>query len=119
MTILAFLQKIFPSAQFSYLSTDGSFEANGLELNTEPLSVEILARGEPTLARSDNRGSLYIVTDGTYTSYFRICTAYPDSGYAEYATGQRVIRNDSEEYEDFMRWATSSLTCLTRKYNEN
>jgi len=117
MSVKEFIKKVFPLASFSYLTDDGNFEANGLEANTVPKGVTVLASGSVKVYRKGDYQTHYIVTDGIYTSTFRICAAYPDSGYAEFATsrGSGVVRNDSIEYADFMENTLRSLSSLCNK----
>lgn len=101
----ALLQKLFPIEGIT-IAQHGK-EVNGLPENTEPQNCEILGKGsEKMLSFPNDRRDYYLVKCGDELAFFRICTAAPGSGYAEFVVLHRVVNevespqraNDLKDY---------------------
>lgn len=84
---------LFPQGTISY-QTEKSFEINGLKKNTQPKNCEIIKMVSEPLSNGDRRDYYLVLTKSEYV-FFRICTAYPNSGYDEFAVGHGAVDRDS------------------------
>lgn len=99
MTLAATLTQLFPDSIAGYVtstSPEASFEVNGLSAGVEPAMGEILARGHHTSRPGDDRREQFVVRTPEFLLSFRICTAGPGSGYAEFATGSAYAVDGQE-----------------------
>lgn len=105
----AIIGMIFPTGE---VRSDG-YEVNGLAKNTNPVNCVILKQGRSRFEKKERR-EWFVVEVDTFVIMFRICAAYPDSGYDEYvAVHGFASKEDIEEVENihdfFTRQTSDSL----------
>lgn len=89
------IQKMFPNGT---LNGRGGTEVNGLTKGTVPVGT-ILLSGQERFERKNRREFYAVELDG-YVAYLRVCEAYPDSGYDEFAVIHQVVsKEDSDEVQ--------------------
>lgn len=86
------IQKMFPTGTLN--GRDGT-EVNGLTKGTVPDGT-ILKNGQDKF-HNKGRCELYAVELDGYIAYLRVCEAYPDSGYDEFAVVHRIVKAEETD----------------------
>jgi len=115
MTIQDTLLRIFPQPTATVNGRGGS-EVNGLPRNTVPQNCDIVLSGLHT-SRITNRQEHYLVRIDNQLIFLRVCSAYPDSGYDEYAV-IRDVADTPEKQAELLDYARRSIKAICGQVHE-
>ena len=87
-----------------------NIEVNGLSAGTVPVNCEILTRGQHK--RSNDRREFFLVRTSEALAYLRVCTAMPNSGYAEFAVIYEIAQIGSAEAQTLEKYAIEAIDVL-------
>jgi|ERR1035437_285563 hypothetical protein len=111
MDIYNTLARIFPTGVVSHGNPDqgGFFKVLSLPQGTIPENCTMLACGQTTRTVAlQHRGSFLVKTDD-FVLFFHICTAQPDSGYAEFVMGRTCAHADDTGSRELQAYALKSI----------
>ena len=103
------VRKLFPQGITGFCGAR-SIEVNGLNAGTVPANCEILIQGQHK--RSNDHREYFLVRTLEALVYLRVCTAMPDSGYAEFAVIHEIAQIGSAEAKTLEERARESITVL-------
>lgn len=120
---LFILEHIFPNGTIDrdrILNNEHSrrIEINGLDKGTDPFGVNILYAGLETGIRNDRREHMLIEAFGTYI-HLRICTAYPGSGYDEFALINNMEYTNDYASKELKEYAIRSINAICSQITIN
>lgn len=93
------IQKMFPTG---ILNGRGGSEVNGLTKGTVPVGT-VLLNGQDKFDKKGRREFYAVEVDG-HVALLRVCEAYPDSGYDEFAVVHRIVsKEDVAEVENIIQ----------------
>lgn len=101
--------QIFPQG-ITHGRGEKNIEVNGLSAGTVPVNCEILARGQHK--RTHDRREFFLVRTSEALAYLRVCTAMPNSGYAEFAVIHEIAQIGSAEAKELEEYARESIAVL-------
>jgi hypothetical protein len=97
---------IFPGSSLEV----GRSEVNGLSKGTAPQNCKILMQGQEKFNCS--RREFYLIEVENLLIFLRVCEAYPESGYDEFA----VIRDwqflGTTDADEMKNYATRTINCI-------
>lgn len=99
--------RIFPNADI--VDQQRVIEVNGLKKNSQPQNCEIVAMKEMGLPSVSSR-RFYLVECENYGIHLRICTAYPNCGYDEFAVVHHMKNVHDVDYPSWKEYFKESIT---------
>lgn len=97
MSAIEILKSVFGVSREDFIRVSSQdFEVNGLAKGAVPQNCLVLGQGHQPHSKGDRREHFLVEVEGA-TLFFRICTAYPGSGYDEYAWGQMAVTDEQRD----------------------